>query len=151
MWPFTKAKRHLRYDSISGWIAGENVPLDFIHHPDLAERDKYLTQYGELRRHLFDKHIKTLSNAEQELFKLGRHPSQSHEFAAAAKSYTEKLRIHLQQLDCHVIDVCVGFYHCDRIVLSVDLADSDADKLQSLPWLFAGFEIKYALKNLLDE
>jgi len=60
-----------------------------------------------------------------------------------AAVYARKLHAHLQQLGCHVIGVHVAFYHFDRIVLSVDLAEGDAGKTNSLPWLFDGFEVKY--------
>ena len=143
MWPFGKTKRHLRYDSISDWIVGENVPERFVYHPDPNQRDRYIAQYGELRQHLFDKHIKTLSRADQELLEQGCHPSQSHDLSAEAECYVDKLHMRLQELGCHAIDIRLGFYHCDRIILSVVLADSDAAKIESLPWLFAGFEIKY--------
>ena len=145
MWPFSpKPKRHLCYDSVREWMVGERVPENFFRLEDPALRDKYITEYGELRRHLFEKHIRTLPETEQELFKTGRHPSESHRFAAQAEPYAERLQRHLESLGEKVAAVRIGFYHCDRIVLSVDLEPRPrAIDLETLPWLFEGFEIKY--------
>ena len=71
-------KRHLEYDSVDEWMAGENVPDNFISVKDGQLRDKYITEYGELRRHLFAKHAATLSTEDQQKLNDGNHPSQSH-------------------------------------------------------------------------
>jgi hypothetical protein len=110
--------------------------------PDPVERDRRITEYGELRQHLFAKHIKTLSRQERREFKQGTHPSQSHRFADRAEPFVALLREHLADLGFPG-KVCLGWYHMDRIVLSADLDEDPGERQRELPWLFRGFEIKY--------
>ena len=140
-WPFHR-KRHLKYDSIEAWMEGEGVPhLKNVADPRL--RDKYTQQYNELRLHLYEKHIATLTVEEQDQFAKGTHPSQSHRFADRAKPFAAELQrlLETKGLTCTVE---VGFQQMDRIVLSVDLPGDPGQRRNELPWLFRGFEVKYS-------
>ncbi len=140
MWTL-RGKRHLRYPSLEAWFQGEGlVPLNQITDPQ--ERDRRITEYGELRRHLFAKHLKTLPAEVQRDFKQGTHPSQRHEFAGRAEPFVALLREHLASLGFRSV-VCLAQYHLDRIVLSVDLGTDPGERQAELPWFFNGFEVKY--------
>jgi len=141
MWSL-RTKRHLRYPSVEAWFNGERLTEPVFKITDPAERDRRITEYGELRQHLFAKHIKTLSREEQREFKEGTHPSQSHRFADRAEPFVALLREHLATLG-FPSKVCLGWYHMDRIVLSADLDEDPRERQRELPWLFRGFEIKY--------
>lgn len=135
---------HLKYYTVWDWMTGENVPMEFIREPDPVLRDTYLRQYGELRRHLYTKHVATLSSEVQKAINDGCHPSQSHQFAELAQPYCDQLRSHLLSLGLNVSAVHLGWYHMDRLVLSVETpVHPGALRLRELPWLFEGFEIKY--------
>ena len=128
-------------------MAGENVPDNFISVKDGQLRDKYITEYGELRRHLFAKHAATLSTEDQQKLNDGNHPSQSHAYASDAKPYRELLGAHLNTLGVNAIEIVLGWYHMDRIVLSVTLDESELESRKQLPWLFQGFEVFYVKES----
>lgn len=93
MWPFRKKKRHLRYNSIQAWFFGERLkPIN--EYSDPAERNRLLTELGELRQHPFDKNFETLSPEEQQQLNEGIHPSQSHRFFNRAEPFVELFRQH---------------------------------------------------------
>lgn len=132
-------------------MTGENVPMGFIKEPDPILRNKYIRHYGELRRHLYAKHVATLSHDDQQAINDGCHPSQSHRFADVAQQYCELLRHHLVSHGLDVSDVQLGWYHMDKIVLTVETPKQlDAGKFRKLPWLFQGFEIKYTSTERRD-
>lgn len=141
MWPL-RTKRHLRYSSVEAWFKGEGLTQGVFAIADPVERDRRITEYGELRQHLFAKHVKTLSREERRQFKQGCHPSQSHRFAGRAEPFVSSLRKHLAGLGFGA-KVCLGFYHMDRLVLSADLDADPGGRRSLLPWLFRGFEVKY--------
>jgi len=141
MWTF-RTKRHLRYASVEAWVQGEGLTEAVFKIADPVERDRRITEYAELRQHLFARHIKTLSPQEQHEFKRGTHPSQSHRYADRAEPFTSLLREHLADLG-FPCEVFLGWYHLDRLVLSADLVDEPGQRQRELPWLFRGFEIKY--------
>ncbi|MBI1247770.1 hypothetical protein GC197_07960 [bacterium] len=135
---------YLKYDSIEDWMVGENIPMGFIKEPDPVLRDHYIDQYGALRRHLYAKHVAMLLPKEQRAILNSCHPSQSHRFAKEAEPYCRLLLEHLKSLGAEVARVELGWYHMDRIVLTVITPEQlDKDRLRELPWLFRGFEIKY--------
>ena len=136
-------KPHLQYESVAAWMAGENVPPAFLSVTDDKLRDKWITEFGELRRHLFAKHLATLTRVEQVQFQKDEHPSQHHAFADRAKPVAEEFQRELQRLGV-VARVELGWYHLDRIVFSVFLAEQPTDEeYERLPWLFRGFEALY--------
>jgi hypothetical protein len=141
MWPWRK-KRHLKYPSLRAWFVGERIASPLSQIADPAERDRRITEYGELRQHLFAEHIKALSAEEQRQFEAGTHPSQSHRFAEQAEPFACELRESLDRLGFPA-EVVVGLYHLDRIVLSADLQANPGERESELPWLFKGFEVKY--------
>jgi hypothetical protein len=144
-------ERHLKYDSIESWMAAENVPPNFIAIENEELRDKYINEYGELRRHLFAKHAATLSDLDQQKLRDGNHPSQSHAFATEAEPYCRSLDRELRMLAVVADEIVLGWYHMDRIVLSVTLDESKFESTaHQRPWLFQGFEVFYAPKQIQD-
>ena len=123
-------------------VQGRGATEPVIKIADPVERDRRITEYGELRQHLFAKHIKTLSREEQREFKEGTHPSQSHRFSDRAEPFVGLLREHLANLG-FPSKVCLGWYPMDRIVLSADLDEDPGERQREMPWLFRDFEIKY--------
>lgn len=98
---------------------------------------------ARLRRHLFERHVSTLSPEEQTRIREGSHPSQSHACAEEAERYVDLLVRHLADpgYDAHV---GIGFYHANRIVLTAEL-DHVPEMLEYakvLPLYFRGFEVK---------
>lgn len=143
MWPFRKTKKHLQYASVWEWQQGEGVPDKFITHKNPVRRDRWIMQYGELRRHLYQKHIKSLDTDEQQLIAENRHPSQSHRFADNALPYLDSLKQELDLIGLVYNSVELGMYHMDRIILSVDLDPVQQADPAGWPWLHRGFEVKY--------
>jgi hypothetical protein len=138
------AKPHLRYTSLAAWFKAEGLtgPLASTIK-EAAERDRRLREYGELLRFLFAKHLASLPEAEQEEYRAGTHPSQSHRFRDRALSIAGQLEEELGRRG-YVAKVEVGFYHLDRIVLSAVLPRwPTEDEWPSWPWFFRGFEVMY--------
>src|SRR5262245_42541749 len=140
MWPI-RTKRHLRYPSVEAWIKGEGLAEPVFKIADPLERDRRIREYGELRQHLFAKHIKTLSQEEQRQFESGTHPSQSHQYAQRAEPFVALLQEHLARLG-FPNRVHLGWYQMNRIVLSADLEADAGRRGAELPWLCRGFEVK---------
>ncbi len=136
-------QRHLAFDSLEAWQTGPGLPEDWTRHPDQTQRDLWWKQFTELKEHLWQKHIASLSDEEQKQFKDGTHPSMSHAFHDRARPFCDLLR---EELKKQGIDAAVkiGFYHMDRIVLSAYLAELPPGGLPGSPWLFRGFEVKAA-------
>ena len=143
MWPF-RSKKHLRYDSIEAWLQGEHIDLQTT---DAQQRDHFFTQLGELRQHLWRRHIQTLPEPEQALITAGPHPSQSHRFEIEALPYAESLQEHLLEVGVSIHSVKVGLYHGDRLVLSVRLASEANFEIErhQVPFLYRGFETKVGI------
>lgn len=140
IWPF--GKRYLRYRSKLEWILGEQIPTPFSVIQDRKRFDEVVFQYGELRKHLFARHLKTLSSEQRDLLSAGKHPSQDHALTQAALPYADKLGEKLRHLH-FVSKVGVGTYHGNRNVLDVfvygiDLLDR---RLLEVPEFFDGFEV----------
>ena len=131
---------HLKYESVAAWMKGEDVPEEFAQLADDKLRDVYIAQCGELRRHLFAQHLATLTPEERRQFDKCEHPSQSHAFADRATPVAEEFQRELQRLAI-AARVELGWYHFDRIVFTVILADvPTAKESERHPWLFRGFE-----------
>lgn len=123
-------------------MLGENLPLSLAEITDPRRRDEVMTQYGELRRHLFDVHLKRLTDGQRELLASGRHPSQDHALTGEAASYAKALRQMLEHLPC-VKDVGVGNYHGNRNVLEVFVSGIELldPRLLEIPDFYEGFEV----------
>lgn len=132
---------HLKFDSLEAWAKGIELPEDWTRHPDQTQRGLWWEQYSELKEHLWQKHIRSLSDEEQKQFKDGTHPSMSHAFYERAQPYCDLLRDDLKRQGIEAV-VKIGFYHMDRIVLSAYLAELPLGGLPGSPWLFHGFEVK---------
>jgi hypothetical protein len=134
--------KHLQYATAEDWLKGEGIKTSIIEIADPVERDRRITEYGELRQQSFAKHVETLSADERSQFADGTHPSQSHSFADRAEPFAEALSNYLNEMG-YTAKVSLGWYHCDRIVLYVDLEKDPQDRSRELPWLFRGFETRY--------
>lgn len=143
MWPFKP--RHLRYSSVFAWTEAEKINGPIA---DAKLQNRFNDQLGELRRHLFNKHLATLSVAEQEQLKAGSHPSQSHQKVKDADEFAALLHSELLQ---HGFDIQVqpGCYHMDRVILSL-FPDENVNRIKLakvVPQLFRGYEIKVFFKK----
>lgn len=139
-------KPHLRHSSLAAWFKAEGLtgPLASTVK-DEAERSRRLREYGELKRFLFAKHLASLPEAEQQEFRAGMHPSQSHGFRDRALPIAQQLQEVLAQRG-YATKVEIGFYHLERIVLSAKLSRwPGEEEWPSWPWFFRGFEVMYGL------
>ena len=135
-------KSHLQYDSVEEWIKSEKIPMPLTTIKDPQIFDRYLSQHAELRRHLFEKHLRSLSPDEEQLLKDHKHPSQSHAFAEAAQNYLETFRKEVPTSDC-VEKIGLGNYHMDRLVIDVWLVSGTdvAEVRKYIPTFYRGFEV----------
>ena len=141
-------KKHLRYDSVEQWMEAENIPKNFIMIKDDKLRDQYITQYAELREHLYIKHVKLLSIGEQKLIESGNHPSQNHSLSDEAEKYVDDFKKELSGLSC-IKDITVGLYHGGRIIISVEVYENTPkEEINIIPWLYRGFEVKTYYMNV---
>ncbi len=140
LWPFQK--KPFRYRSKLEWMLSEKIPMPFSAIQDRKRYDEVVNQYGELRRYLFEQHLKTLTPDQQRLIKNGDHPSQSHALAEAAFAHAQALNEKLKNLQ-FVTKVSVGTYHGNRNVLDVFVngIDSLDPRLLEIPDFFEGFEV----------
>ena len=139
-------KPHLRHTSLAAWFKAEGLtgPLTSTIK-DEAEQERRLHEYGELQRFLFAKHLESLPEAEQQEYRAGTHPSQSHRFRDRALPIAQQLQEELARRG-YVTEVEIGFYHLDRIVLSAELSRwPNEEEWPSWPWFFRGFEVMYGL------
>ena len=134
--------RLLSYESLEAWQEGEGLPKNWLQHSDDRQRDIWLTQFTELRQHLWSLHIATLPEEEQRQFDEGVHPSMSHKFSDRALPFAVALKEELAKQG-YGAEVKIGYYHCDRIVLSAVLDRTPPGRTKSVPWLFHGFEVHY--------
>jgi hypothetical protein len=136
-----REQSHLVYDSLEAWAAGVGLPADWTMNPDQAQRDVWWKQFAELKQHLWQKHLSTLTHEEQQQFKDGTHPSLRHEYADRALPFCKLLEADLAKGGLAAV-VKIGYYHMNRIVLSAYLSELPAGGLPGSPWLFRGFEVK---------
>jgi hypothetical protein len=148
MWPFPKPEesRKPKYPSFRAWMHARGVPQGWLVHPDKKKVDVWIEEYGILKKQLWNAHILTLSELEQDEFRTGIHPSLSHSRADRAAAIVPSMRQHLLSRGINA-DIKIGFYHMDRIVLSAYI-DADPETLgDSLPWLYRGYEVFYIQKE----
>jgi hypothetical protein len=135
---------------LEAWATGIGLPDDWTKHPDQAQRNVWWKQYAELKQHLWQKHLSTLTHEEQQQFKDGTHPSLRHEYAERALPFCKLLEADLERRGLMSV-VKIGYYQMDRIVLSAYLSELPPGGLPGSPWLFRGFEIKaYRASKPLD-
>jgi hypothetical protein len=140
--------KHLSYNSVNAWIVGENIPMPFSKIEDDKLRDEIFTKFGELRKHLFNKHLEELSETERSQLDTGKHASQSHEHFEVAKTVAKSLAIELSNLKL-VTNVFPSLYHMNRIILDVtiDGEPSFKDAAKVIPQFYRGFEIHVVFKK----
>ena len=135
-------KKHLKYSSVEQWMEAENIPKNFVMINNDELRDKYITQYAELREHLYAEHVKSLPSEDQRLIESGNHPSQKHSLAHEAEKYATNLKNELCGL-VYINDISVGLYHGDRVIISVEVDEKTTkEEINRIPWLYRGFEVK---------
>ena len=123
-------------------MVGESIPSPFSTIDDLEERSRMMDEFGELRKHLFEQHLKTLSSEQQQALRDGRHPSQDHKLTLQAKRFADALAEKLKVLPC-VHEVSVANYHFNRNVINVYVVGVGLldPKLFVIPDFFEGFEV----------
>lgn len=133
-------KPHLRYSSVWRWFHAEDVPCPLTLIADSAERKRRQREYEELWRYLFVKHLAGLPEDEQQLFRDGQHPSQSHDRVEAAEPVVARLRCELAARGIEA-EVSVARYLDGRTVLDVPLPEWPlAGQWPDDLFFFQGFE-----------
>ena len=131
------------YETVDSILTQNGIPSDFVHAENPKLRHRYIDIFGEIRKELFEQHLKSLPKDEQTLIRDGQHASQSHRFAEHASDYAVSLKNRLSDLG-YVNDVKIGYYHMDRIVLTIELKEEVEEAVwrRDLPWLYMGFETR---------
>jgi hypothetical protein len=112
---------------------------------DEAERERRLHEFGELERFLFAQHLASLPEAEQQEYRAGTHPSQSHRFRDRAEPFVRQLQELLAGRG-YAAKAEIGYYHLDRIVLYAALPRwPSEEEWPTWPWFFRGFQVRYGL------
>lgn len=142
MWPFHR-EPVITLREFERRLKLARVPYGFVQIVDAAERQRALDRYVCVREQLWRRHLKALPPAVREELAAGVHPSRSWDRSATAEPMTKKLEAWLDERGI-AARVVVGFYHCDRLVLTADLASEPGERRGELPWLFHGYEVKYA-------
>ena len=141
--PFSnKKKSHLEYTSISSWFHGESIPKGFALEYGSGRRPDYkvyMTQFCELRQHLFDKHMKTLPKEIQTQLKNRQHPSQSHTTKQQAKPVLQRLKNALSGLD-FVKDVSIKMAQMNMVQFNVILkSEPTVEQAEMIPEYLEGY------------
>jgi len=141
--PFSnKKKGHLEYKSISSWFHGESVPKGFAVEYGSGRRPDfkvYVDQYCELRKHLFDNHIKTLPDEIQKQLKSGQHPSQTHAKIMQAEPVMQRLKTILSGLD-FIDNVSIKNAQMDLVQFNVILkTEPTVEQAELIPEFFEGY------------
>ncbi len=119
-------KPHLRYPSVWEWIRAEGVPLPLPSIPDPDERERRQREYRELWAYLFAQHVAALPEDEQQAFREGQHPSQSHDHFEAAEPVAAELQAALAARGI-AAEVSAARYLDGRTVLDVPLPEWPLD------------------------
>lgn len=141
---FNKKKSHLKYTSTSSWFHGESVPKGFALEYGSGRRPDYkvyVTQYRELRQHLFDKHMKTLPDEIQTQLKNRQHPSQTHAKKQQAEPVLQRLKDTLSGFD-FVKDVSIKMAQMDMVQFNVSLKNEPTiEQAEMIPEYLEGYII----------
>jgi hypothetical protein len=141
---FNKKRSHLEYTSTASWFHGESVPKGFGVEYGSGRRPDfkiYVTQYCELRQHLFDKHLKTLPDEIQKQLKSGQHPSQSHSKIKQAETVLQRLKNLLSGLD-FIKDVSIKNAQMNLVQFNVILENEPTlEQAEMIPEYFEGYVI----------
>ena len=143
-------KTHLQYESIEEWIKSERIPTPVSAIKDETLRNKYWSQFAELRQHLFDKHFASLPPKEQQLLKEKKHPSQNHAFFDSANEYLKRFKNAIPNLDC-VEKIQLANYHMNRLLIYVFLVPGTdlAEVRKYIPQFYSGFEVHCVVSTKL--
>ncbi|MGV3661954.1 MAG: hypothetical protein ACO1TE_17350 [Prosthecobacter sp.] len=120
------------------------LPGHWMTHPDVIQREAWWKQFTELKEHLWQEHLASLSEDEQREFREGSHPSQSHQHHDRAQPFCELLQKELHAQGAEAM-VKLGLYHLNRLVLNVRFNKIPPEGLPGSPWLFRGFEVMVVL------
>jgi hypothetical protein len=142
MWKSTSHEALLSFHSIAEWGHCERVPK--FEQLSGADLDLAIAQLCELREHLWQQHVASLSEELQRLIALGRHPSRSWECEDEARPFTPLLEDHLAGIGFPAT-ASVGYYHGDQIVLNAQLKSAPDPSAfhRTLPEYFMGFSVMY--------
>ena len=101
----------------------------------------YVTQYCELRQHLFEKHLKTLSDEIQEQLRSGHHPSQSHSRIEEAVPVLQRLKTLLSGLE-FIKEVAIKSAQMNLVQFDVILkSEPTLEQAEMIPEYFEGYVI----------
>jgi len=146
---FNKKKSHLGYTSTASWLHGESVPKGFVVEYGSGRRPDfkiYVTQYCELRQHLFDQHLKTLPDEIQKQLKSGQHPSQSHSKIKQAEPVLQRLKDLLSGLD-FIKEVSIKNAQMNMVQFNVFTNNEPTlEQAEMIPEYFEGYIIN-SLRN----
>jgi len=124
--------------TFQGELDRAGIPKDFVRQGD----GDAIRKFGEILSRLFESHHLSLTNEEHLRFERCTDLSIGDAAAKDLKPVALRLRDFLK--DCGVTSkVFPALYHGDRWVLSAELERDPGPKFAELPWLFAGFEVKY--------
>lgn len=126
-------------------FADLGLPEQWTGESNNKLRDKYFQRFKKLRERIFKEHLATLTKSERKEIKGGTHASLSHAQSEEARRIAEKFKIELAEFGIDfVLEVKVGFYHCDRIIflILVDNRVKQSEAEAKLPFYFHGFETR---------
>ena len=142
-WPtFKSKKRHLKYTSVASWLHGESVPRNFAVEYGSGRRPDYkiyMDQFCELRQHLFEKHVLTLSKNCQDQLRNGEHPSFAHSKVDQAEPVLKRLRAILSS-HTKVREIRIKTAQMGRVQFNVILKDEPTlEEAEMIPEYFEGY------------
>lgn len=137
-----KSKRHLKYDSVEEWMEAEGI-TSLVHATDPKKKDELFAKLGELKQAFWEKHLKSLTEAERAMIQNRTHPSQGHSRSEQAKVYLDEFKQKYDSLP-YIQSIMLGAYHMDRLVFTVNFSREVRWKewQKDLPLYYKGFEIK---------
>lgn len=140
MWDFFKP-RHLRYHSVEEWRERENI-MSF-QHPGNPKLEARLNRHlKELRKHLWKKHLRELTQEERHQIKMGNHPSQSHKGFELAAPIFDEFRARVTVLP-YVEEMAMVTRHLQPIIFRVKLGQDVSWHTwqENIPSFYRGFEV----------
>ena len=106
-----------------------------------------MTHYCELRRHLYENHIKTLPEEIQKQLKSGQHPSQTHVKIKQAEPVLQRLKDILSGLD-FVKDVSIKNAQMELLQFNVIVRNEPTfEQTEMIPEYFEGYVINTVWKK----
>ena len=135
----------LTISEVNTRFANLGLPEQWMNESNPKLRDKYFKRFSKLRSRIYKEHLATLTKLERKNIKSNNHPSLSHARGEEARLIANKLKVTLIEHGINfVLEVKIGFYHCDRIIFLI-LVDNSVEQIEAeskLPFYFHGFETR---------